>query len=592
MERSIGYRWLNGMTGTLFCLFLYGHIVKHIPYQLCELEHESFFISDVETWRMLIKSAGGMMEGLCQYLTQYLALPYIGSGLFLLPLLLLWPVTMCLLRSKGGNSVFCYVGAFGVTLFQLLVQYDFNYYLSGTLAMLGILAVLNLIMHIKPFAWQTGMFVLGIPIIAWLFGAVVTLYVGCGIILFFIPRKWIYTLLCPLCSFVLTLYIGYASGHIDRISLFLSPKFYYHPLLEMPLAPWFSWAYPMLLLCVGRLFPLFGSSWSLKTRMGVMIGIWIVMAGVFLRYENKFRDTSNQILWRLNHASFQEDWQGMLDFLSTLPPLTNLLYMNYANMALAQTGRLGDYAFHFHPHGLQALMAGSNRTLSAHLLMSDVYYTAGCIAEAQRHAFEAQVATPRMCSIQTLKRLVKTNLILGHDAVAEKYLSLIEKTRFHKEWAQRYRRFLYHPQVLEADTELGEKRRGLSLHNRFTMSEGWNGMLEDVLHANPNNRKAMEYLGVSYLLLKDLKGFRHFLDTYYETNGLHTLPISFQEGIVISHPNEVDVWDRFQVSSRVREQYAQYLEQWSKVRQMPGRKKHMEQLFGHTFWYYLMFTKI
>lgn len=591
MTKNKTYRLLNGALGLLFCIFLYGHIARHIPYQLCELEHENLFISDAATWQTLGSTPGGMAEGACQWLMQFLALPQVGIGMFLLPLALLWPVALGLLRRRGISSLLCYTGAFGLTLLQLFTQYDFNFYLSGTLALLGALTMLYVASLMRSPMGQTIAFVAGIPCVAWLLGSVVTWYVVGGIVLFFKADRWISTAAAPLLVFALTLGIGYGSGSIDSLTGFLSPAFYYRPLMEMPTIPWVAWGFPIVLFGVGRLFPTMGDTWKPTLRLAATVCLWGVLLGGFLRYEAKYRNTSNQILWQLNHYAFQEDWQGMLDFLATQPPLTNLLYMNYANMALAQTDRLGDYAFHFHPRSVKALLVEPNRTSSVHMLLSDVHYTVGCIAEAQRHAFEAQVASPRMCGIQTMMRMVKTNLILGHDAVAEKYLGLIEKTRFHHAWAQRYRRFLYNPQALEADAELGEKRRGLSRHNRFFMSSGWNGELEDILEADPSNRKAVTYLGMSYLLAKDLQGFRRFLEQYYGTESLKKLPIAFQQGVVAAYAKEVDRWADFQLSPQVKEQYAQYLQQLKEVQRLPGRKKRMEASFGHTFWFYFMFTK-
>jgi hypothetical protein len=137
-----------------------------------------------------------------------------------------------------------------------------------------------------------------------------------------------------------------------------------------------------------------------------------------------------------------EDWDAILNFISG-KPMNNYLFMNYANMALANKGELANRASHYYPKGMNSLLTTVNSTGTVRLMASDIHYTVGCIAEAQQHAFEAKITFPQSLGIQTLKRLVKTNLIYGHHEVAEKYLSLIAKTTLHKEWAQQYSKFLY-----------------------------------------------------------------------------------------------------------------------------------------------------
>lgn len=589
--------WLNHLkyclpdwgVGVLLCFLLYAHVAYYIPYQLCELEHENLFVSDTDTWMRVWETPGGLADVLGLWLTQFLAIPYVGCFVFLLPIFLLWPVMICLLRQAGASFAFVVPVAFGSVITQLLVQYDFNFNQSGSIALLAAWLFLYFLSQIKPSGCRWAMFMAGIPCVAWLFGSIVVVYTLGGLILFFCRRNYMWAVV-SLAVLGVMLAVGYGTGCIENFRLFLSPAFYYCSLVEFPVVHWISWVIPLLLILIVRCFPSFGSSLRLGVRGIVVCCLWAVVTGCFLHYDPSFRNTSNQTLWRLNHYSFMEDWKGMLDFLSSRRPITNQLYMNYANMALAQIGSLGDHAFYFHPRGVKALLVEANSTASVYMLMSDVQYTIGGIADSQRYAFEAQTALPRMCGVQTLMRLVKTNLILGHDAVAEKYLALLEKTWFYKEWAHRYRKFLHNPRALEADAELGEKRRGMSKHNRFVMSHGWNRELEDVLQSDPSNRKAIAYLGLSYLLAKDLQGFRNFLETYYGTEGLKQLPLAFQQGVMAVYPQDVEKWEFYRVSSQVKDLYLSYVKQLQGLQGYPGKKRQMKKEYEYTFWYYYMFT--
>lgn len=293
-------------------------------------------------------------------------------------------------------------------------------------------------------------------------------------------------------------------------------------------------------------------------------------------------------IWQLNHCSFVEDWDGIIRFCSA-KPVTNQLYMNYVNIALAQKGELGNKVFLFRPYGTGALLVKGNDTGAVHMLMSDVQYTVGCIAKSQQHAFEAQVSLPHSCGIQTLMRLVKTNLILGHYAVADKYLTKIAGTLFYKDWADKYRTFLYNDEAVEADEELGGKRRSLSHTNRFAMYDGWEIDLEDIIEANPQNHTAITYLGLSYLLSKNVEGFHRFLDRYYGTDCLKQLPLSFQQGVIVVFQQEKEKWNKYNLSPEVISLYNKYRDIYFQNQRNPNLKNILAKSFGNTFWYCLMF---
>lgn len=52
-----------------------------------------------------------------------------------------------------------------------------------------------------------------------------------------------------------------------------------------------------------------------------------------------------------------------------------------------------------------------------------------------------------------LKFMVRAALLNGEWELADRYLSILDNTMFHREWAGRYRRFLGHPELIAADPE-------------------------------------------------------------------------------------------------------------------------------------------
>ena len=569
----------------LFAALIGWQVQQHIPYQLCQLEHTNLFVSDWDWFVPFLERTGGISRWLGTWGMQFFDETVMGSMAFAVPVVLLFVVMAGLMRNLGKSMSVWIPWATGVSVCQLLSLYDHNFYWSGALALTLALAGLWLVSLFKE-PVRSWLFLLGIPIVVWGLGASACIYVSAGIILFAKKEKWFATIVAPTTVFVSTIAIIHFTGVVANIRFILSPVCYYESISEMPIYHWATWGVTLLCLLLAR--GVMYVSWKKPiTGWAICCTGWLIPSALLVQMAGNFCNTSNQDIWRLNHHAYMEDWDAILNFVSD-KPMNNYLFMNYANMALANKGELANRAFHYYPKGMNSLLTTVNSTGTVRLLASDIHYTVGCIAEAQQHAFEAQVTFPQSMGIQTMKRLVKTNLIFGHHAVAEKYLSLIAKTTFHRKWAQKYSQFLHNDQAIEADAELGEKRRSLSQQNRFAMFYGWTPELQDILEVNPENRKAKEYLGLSFLMNKDLKGFQLFLDKYYGTGKDRTLPLSFQQAVMaLDQPDKVKAYN---VLSSVKEQYAQFMRQYAQNRQNPNLKNVMHRSFGHTVWYYLIFV--
>lgn len=579
---------VNICISILFVLLLFWQVQVHLPYQLCQLEHTNLFLGDWDGFMASFGQMGGAVKWLGTWGIQFFDKPVWGSLIYLLPVWGLFATTACLLRRKGQSAGLWIPLAAWVAVTQLFSLYDFNYYWSGAVALCLAMSVLWILSFFQSSIIRNLLFVLAIPLMAWLLGSVIWVYVWGGICLF-VTRKDVWqTAVIPMVVYTGTIISIYFMGGCPSWGSAFSPSLYFEPLLDIPYFHWIPW---IVIACIWggcRFLP------SLAVKKKVLAGViclagWILPGAVLVQYGSLFRNQSNIDLWRLNHYAYTEDWDAILQFFHG-KPMSNYLFMNYANMALAQKGELGKLAFNYAPKGMNALLVNVNSTGSVRMLASDIHYMVGCIAEAQQHAFEAQLTSPTTLGIQALKRLVKTNLIFGHYEVAEKYLNLIARTTFHQEWAEKYRDYLYNDAAIEADAELGEKRKGLSKQNRFAMFYGWIPELEDVLASHPKNEKAMTYLGLSYLLNKDMEGFHRFLDKYYGSEGLQELPVVFQQGVIALFQQEKERWNDYGLSSQVVNMYNQYRDLYFKNQRQPNLKNVMARSFGRTFWYYLMFV--
>ena len=578
-------KYINLLFFVLIVYLFYLTVSLHIPYQLHQLEHTSLFVGGIDSFLQSIGQLGGLSKWITLFGTQFFAFWGIASWVFILPVLLLFVTTVCLLPIK---KLYAFPLAAWVAVSQLLSMFDYNYSWIGAVSLSLSLFVLLIILCFRSYVAKIIAFLVSLPCIAWFFGPVVWIYLIGGICLFVNRRNWKYLTLASVGIVLLMSIWVYFRGMVGTFQQVMSPVFYYDISNSFPLYHWVSWCILSLVFVGSRTIRL--SFVRHKIFLwSTYLCTWFFPFGILFFYTPVVTNASMQVLYRLNHYSYTENWDSMLKFLSG-SRLDNWLYMNYVNLALAQKGQLGDNAFLFKPQGRAALMVNPSPDGVVRMLKSDINYAVGCIAEAQHQAFDAQIAFHQGVGIQTLKRLVQTNLIFGHYAVAEKYLDLIEKTTFYKEWAQKHRIFLYNDEAVLAHAELGEKRRSLIQSNRFAMVNGWTPELEDIVRMNPSNRKAMDYLGIAYLLGKEMDAFRLLIEQYYDTDALQQLPMAFQQAVLVLHKDNKSLWDEYGISQEVKNEYNRFLEWNEKNRNNPNKKRIMESEFGHTFWYYSTFV--
>ena len=250
------------------------------------------------------------------------------------------------------------------------------------------------------------------------------------------------------------------------------------------------------------------------------------------------------------------------------------------NLALAETGQLADQVFHFTQAGSDGLIPPWNQTVEIGEQLSDLYWSMGHIAYAQRMAFETLVLDDRAYNPEMLVRLIETNLVSGAYGVARKYIGILETDKAYRKTAARYRKYLDNDTAVEADPILGPRRRCIPEKDFISLVRGVDEDLKDIIRANPAYHKAIEYLGVIYLLDCEMDKFKDMLDEFYGTEALLKLPASFAEAACMLSEMDSGYWKRVGVSQDTFNRYRDF-------KKRLGTGLTMEK-FSDTFWYYIM----
>lgn len=531
---------------------------------------------------------GGFSMLVAEFLVQFFIRPYVGA---LVTAALLTGVGVCtagiVKRIAPVSGLFIlYVLPILALLFM---HFDFNYRVQGTVCYLMMMALLCGYMRIRNDLFRLVAGCVLVPVLFWLAGSITVLFAGMVCLFEGLRKtpKWYISLI----GVAEVLLLGVGTVYFSLMGEYrwvFGPDLYYHYTLHPKEIIYYSWICLPLVFLIAFFVRNKNSLSGKKLFAGISCIAQLAMIAAVLWWGMpKYSDAKTLKLKKLDYFARTEQWDKTIE--ECKGKLTNFLYMCHLNMALANKGELSDKMFNFDQRGPQGLLVQWNKSENISCMLSDIYFTMGATASSQEMAFEGYVSAMEDGNPRMLKRLVQTNLIYGTYPVAEKYISILEKTYAYRDWAQSQRKYLYNDEVVESDPILGTRRRMLPDRNSLAMIKGLAGDLALFLEKGPANSAALQYLGAMYLLAKDLEGFKALVEKYYGTEFLPVLPVHFQEAVIVMSEKEPDYWKRFNVSETIVARFTDYKKQVLANRNNSAIAGLLNRSYGNTYWFYFMF---
>ena len=575
-----------------FWLIVFGALFAFLQmcfeYHFYYIEQSQLFLFSEAYIRNKLLLPGGFSMLVAEFLVQFFIRPYVGA---LVTAVLLTGVGVCtagiVKRIAPVSGLFIlYVLPMLALLFM---HFDFNYRVQGTVCYLMMMALLCGYMRIRNDLFRLVAGCVLVPVLFWLAGSIAVLFAGMVCLFEGLRKtpKWYISLI----GVAEVLLLGVGTVYFSLMGEYrwvFGPDLYYHYTLHPKEIIYYSWICLPLVFLVAFFIRNKNSLSGKKWRAGISCIVQLAMIGAVLWWGMpKYSDAKTLRLKKLDYFARTEQWDKTIE--ECKGKLTNFLYMCHLNMALANKGELSDKMFNFDQRGPQGLLVQWNKSENISCLLSDIYFTMGATASSQEMAFEGYVSAMEDGNPRMLKRLVQTNLIYGTYPIAEKYISILERTYAYRDWAQSQRKFLYNDEVVESDPVLGIRRRMLPDRNSLAMINGLTGDLELFLEKGPANSAALQYLGAMYLLAKDLEGFKAMVEKYYGTEFLPVLPVHFQEAVIVMSEKEPDYWKRFNVSETIVARFTDYKKQVLANRNNSAIAGLLNRSYGNTYWFYFMF---
>jgi hypothetical protein len=582
--RTPAFFWLLVWLSLFLFLRIYG------TYHFLYLDQQNIFLYDKSCAFAFPDKPAGLVEYLNARMIQHFIIPDCGALIVSALLTLTGMLTAAVIRrvAPHANLFICSLLPVITLLFPI---FDFNYSYSGIPAGCMMLTALYYFFGIRSIAGRFAYTLAASVILFWLAGAVAFLFVVCIFLRELLHRfAQAYLFLVPILLIAGLAVWGVKHSWAADYRFMLLPDGYFTRRLHPGIAVYFSWiCLPALLLPA---FLMHNRKEVKAERKWTERFVHLVLAAaVFIFGMTNYINPKAEFFKELDYYARTEQWDRIIE--RCRGNISNYLYKCYLNLALAEKGELGDRMFAFDQNGLKGLILPKNRVTHISAILSDIYFSMGHIALSQQMAFEANMSMQGAGNPRMYKRLIQTNLITGAYPVAEKYITLLEKTRYYKSWATAQRRFLWNDSAVEADSVLGMKRKCIPAENALSEMYGTDFDLKRIAMQNPTHRATIQYAGAMYLLDKNMTAFKEFIETMYGADALPVLPKSFQEAVIILSEQEPDYWARFHISEETKQRYADFRQQVLANRSNTSvLAARMHPRFGDTYWFYFMFRNI
>ena len=467
----------------LFLLLQIGY-----SYHFFYIEQFQLFMFSEDYLFETVSHPGGLSVYLGEFLVQFFYYPLVGE--FVSALLL-----VCIagsIKQYVSSNKTCFLSEGLILLFLLIDILDFNFLYAGVVAYLFCVVFLLVYKRIQK---EFVRILTGCLMICLLYLIAGSVFVAFAVSLLIqeikVYRLKIGLLLIPmLFTILLMFYLNYAGYlYYSEIICFADGIYVLKGGAGWVIyAPWFLLAFSPLLS------PLFDFVFvAIKNkywRMGTQVVI-LLLCGAFLL--SGYDDRKSLPVKKYAYYADHKKWEKILHSCKKQKP-TDLLCLNYQNLALAEQGVLADSLLMYTQQGSKGLFVDWNMTPFVSMTLQKICYYYGDIASARKYAFECNVCARSVGYPQTLKMLATCNWEMGEYAVVDKYLSYLHKTWVYRNW--------------EVDTLC--LRRVESQADNFVYLQD----IDLLAYDNVHNKKLADFVLCSYLLDKNLNEFLKALFVY------------------------------------------------------------------------------
>ena len=289
---------------------------------------------------------------------------------------------------------------------------------------------------------------------------------------------------------------------------------------------------------------------------------------------------------RMQRLLEAQDWNGILSEAAYAPDEPTRAIVMMKNLALFRLGRQGDEMYHYKT-GAKASDTPLPVNMSQ-IVGRSIYYHYGLLNYCYRWCLEDGVEMG--WKVEYLKYLTRCALLNGEERVTHKYIDMLKHTRYHREWAEHYEKFIGNEKAQRAEKEFDQIFHLMTSEDVLTSDNALveKFLMNQFLYTNSDDPLFQEQALISALWMKDIQLFWPCFFQYATTHkGVH-MPIHFQEAAYLyGHLEKAVDISKMPFDESVVRSYNEFMDMAQKCAGMTEAQMRdaFYPRFGQTFYY-------
>lgn len=309
----------------------------------------------------------------------------------------------------------------------------------------------------------------------------------------------------------------------------------------------------------------------------------IAICSAYYVWTAMFKDDNYLYEMQMTQAAMNDDWRAVIGVAEkTKSPSRSMVVLK--NIALVNTGELGDRSFELSNNGVEISNPDSLNLNIMHIAAPVIYYNYGKMNYAMRWCME--LAVPYGFSPYYLKTLARCAMATGEKQLAKRYTDRLNRLTFYSDWnpakpsAVARELLKLFPDVLDADDNNCERFLIKTFNNvRFS-----------------KNRLVTELALLHSIILRDASTFCPLFYDYAKDYKGEYLPLAYEEAYCLFYERYPD---RFPYRAKIRpstlENYKQFMAEGNACGQYASSDEEIgQQLYanwGGTYWWFNAFGR-
>ena len=329
-------------------------------------------------------------------------------------------------------------------------------------------------------------------------------------------------------------------------------------------------------------------SWASDYGWGVAIVVLLAVGVVRFWY----KDTNFHRELRMQHCIDRLDWEGVVGEAAAQKEEPTRAIVMMKNLALFRLGRQSTEMYNFR-NGSKA----SNAPFGVRMMQVVgmlIYYQYGKLNDCARLTMEMGVEYDWRA--EYYKYLVRCAILDGDKPLARKYINILKKTSFFKDWASWAEKLMNNSQLIAKDKEMEPITHMLHYPDELGSDKGFveNYLMKHLAHTNNTEDPVFqEQCLLAAMWLKEPELFWYQINNYIKLHPNAQLPLYYQQAIYTfsiegNRPNI----DNMPFDPAVKDVYARFDADAAKYDglDITQVREMLYPLYGNTYFYdyYLM----